>query len=1547
MPIFSADPSNIGDLLQIIRDGYEINLMAGEYKGPFTIEKAIAIRGSGADTVIFAADEPALIVKVPGVRIENLAIARTVGGDKGEVALFAEAGTSPILKGVTLTGKAENALSEGASWDIPAVLDFGEVECDRLVQRSWQLQIGAPCEIVSDLSWLHVQPNYLSPGLQNLEISLNSKDILPGTNLSRFIFLADSEEFREIEITAKIKQTSSSTANVGSQGSKEQELEELGSQNFGYRFVGENGINNLIGDVEGKAAIERYFDFGEKRDRAEELLDKILGQEPRLFYLRRRGKGQEIGEEKWELTIATDLHDAELPAILQEQEKTLSLVAVVSHNGEGGLRVLSARLLPQDKGKADGFSLLYSIRLLRDRQHRIGIPRSVISNITNLPFYEEHLPTEEQLKAWQTFLNIEERIAKERQFCVPFINHNYGAATRKITFEIDAAKANIDSSSGIFLRADNFWQRAAKARNEDIQLLEIAADANGEQIEYRLGSIEEIDRDKKIIRIRIDAEIVDRIIEGNYQIPKQGFLSFEAAGDLSQIKRKKKALDELKKGNAQNPYLGEFFFDAAKARPLQKNIKLKPEDLLLPSANPDQIAAVEAVLSADDLVLIQGPPGTGKTTVIAEICYQIALRGGRTLIASQANLAVDNALSRLIHNPVIRALRKGRAERVEEEGLPFLEEQVIGTWLKNTAEDCEKRLTKRKENVDFFRQLLASTEKFTSYLKAEEAIERNLRTWQNRLVRIDGEVKEVIRQKEEIKAQQTQLNSIVSDLDFLLESAESFNWEDAGVFYPFFELIDGLKKSAVAHNYLKEFKDNVQTALSLAKRLGLVYPSARQEFSLEFGAVFQLAYWLHKGVPSSVSEAGRGLAEAKSAIASINETQKAIQIYQQHAANVAQMQRNYQQMLAEQQNNQNRRFDEIWQQIIANIQLGSIKALLSQHGCLLSYNGETLQIGISSQGLLKLAQQKLPDIRVAIIKAFNQDLRVGLVVGTANSQSASTQLFNEDLANLKRQMSESQRQLENLRQQAETKARHCRSLLTELKQFEQLPDSLRAVIERCLQSTSISTVLEQLPTLSAQVSDWESGINKLTSLVSLLDPLVTLSNLKNNLNNHLSTLRKDYENANKKVKELQKQIDEIDTQIQQKPSENLISDRKWWESAWQAIPDRLKPPVPSTGLSDPTFLRTVKAQFDAWQKELEKEEAYLSRYENLVQDWIQKLRNPSVQDRSELRRTYIDNTNVIGITCVQAAGYSFAREFNNFDVVIIDEVSKCTPPELLIPALKGKKLVLIGDYRQLPPMLHENSIEEIAEEMGTTREEMAFLEQSLFKRQFEAANPSIKCKLNIQYRMHPIIMGAINQFYDDRLQCGIVDYDRQRAHNLNGKIIQQNHHLIWVKMPLEQGFEERQEGTSRVNIKEVDVIERLCQQMEEAWFIKVAAGNPRKEIGIITFYGAQLRLIEERINPKNFPSLQIRTGTVDRFQGMERAVVIVSMVRNNRKKDVGFAKKLERVNVAFSRAQELLIVVGCHSLFTQEARGVGSMYSNISDIVRRHGGLIDVSQIFD
>lgn len=123
---------------------------------------------------------------------------------------------------------------------------------------------------------------------------------------------------------------------------------------------------------------------------------------------------------------------------------------------------------------------------------------------------------------------------------------------------------------------------------------------------------------------------------------------------------------------------------------------------------------------------------------------------------------------------------------------------------------------------------------------------------------------------------------------------------------------------------------------------------------------------------------------------------------------------------------------------------------------------------------------------------------------------------------------------------------------------------------------------------------------------------------------------------------------------------------------------------------------------------------------------------------------------------------------------------------------------------------------------------------------------------------------------------------------------------------------------------------------------KVAAGAKQKEVGVITFYGAQAGLLDPLKN--KFDALKIRVGTVDRFQGMERAIVIVSMVRNNRDRKIGFAEKDERINVAFSRAQELLLIVGCHELFCVRARqeDAAERYSNVANVVRNRGDFIDI-----
>ena len=1432
------------------------------------------------------------------------------------------------------------------------------------------------------------------------------------------------------------------------------------SEDWGYVFVGST-IDSFIRHFEGEAAVEAYPEFSQRREYANKLMFECVGQKPCLFYVRRKGAGKEAGEEIWELTIATDQDDVQLPARLEKLGKTLSLLAAVSQDGGGGLRLLSAKLLQGVQGHADAFAVPCRLRLLPNHRHRIDIPKAALVRMAAMPVGGNHVPTEDQLKAWKAFLQIEENIAKARQFCVLFLDRNYGSGTRWITFEIDVASATLDGSSENGLEGENFWERVKRAKNEEVKLFETAPTVRNWRTSKQLGSIEEVDPKRCIIRVRLERDLAEYMASRRYDLPDRGFLFFEAAGDIQQIRRKKEALEQLKQGYTQNPYLGDFLFDASQARPIQKTFQLQPQDLLLPSANPGQKAAVETVLGSEDLVLIQGPPGTGKTTVIAEICYQVALRGGRTLIASQANLAVDNALSRLVHNPVIRAVRKGRAEKVGEEGQPFLEDNVISTWLQNTSTDCEKSLLKRQENVEVFRQLLIPLQRFTAYLKAEEEFQQKQKQLQKSQAIFEANCREQETVYQESVTQKSEVKSVVAGLDNLLDAAPNVNWEASEVA----NFLPRLKPYTKDNDLVQNFVANVSKAIKEATELGFVRPS--------YGA-FGLAVWLRETVATGLSEFRTASGFAEDAMTAMSEVAVSVQVYRQNSASLNQLQKDAQQFLSKQQSlkqtiqnceNRKREIDLIinavkeWKST-ANSRLDQVLNNCLQSGQVLTDAGvqlpsELRKIASSSNLPLVPAIYKvnridyLPDweklrkglsfeVESGFIDLQGKQYKFGhflyisltqtpvvlstgdrtqwqeiakkflnypqldinqrqlLVNNTEQFLSNMQQVYggswepnniestrnriaqelldsilknarqyvlpvktqtDQQLQHLQNQLNELQKtginqqqisaaqtQVEIARQETDIKLSRVIHLLQELTRQTNLPEQLRILAEQYLANQS--HIWEQPQQFSTLVHAWKSQRIGLETLIYSVEPFAVLEHIKNCLFEHLSNIEKENENAIIQLQESQIKLRELESQIQPQPAETLINERSWWQQTFeQAIPDKFKADIPATGLFTLEFLRKLGLQFDAWQRELEQEETYLNRYYNFVQDWIDKLRNPSEGDRNDLRRVYLDNSNVIGITCVQAANRGFSEEFKSFDVVIIDEVSKCTPPELLIPALKGKKLVMVGDHRQLPPMLDTSTLEEVAQEIGSTRKELEFLEESLFKSQFESANESIKQMLNTQYRMHPMIMGAINQFYDGKLECGILQPDTKRAHHLAGEVIQEHHHLLWVNMPRGDEFEELREGTSLSNIREIDVIESLCQQIESAWVSRVANGEPKKEIAVITFYGAQLRKIDERLKSELFPSLQIRTGTVDRFQGMERPVVIVSMVRNNDNRDVGFAKKPERVNVAFSRAQELLVIVGCHDLFTQQTGKVGSMYSEVANVVRSQGGFVDVSRV--
>lgn len=341
------------------------------------------------------------------------------------------------------------------------------------------------------------------------------------------------------------------------------------------------------------------------------------------------------------------------------------------------------------------------------------------------------------------------------------------------------------------------------------------------------------------------------------------------------------------------------------------------------------------------------------------------------------------------------------------------------------------------------------------------------------------------------------------------------------------------------------------------------------------------------------------------------------------------------------------------------------------------------------------------------------------------------------------------------------------------------------------------------------------------------------------------------------------------------------------------------------------------------------------KYADAVGSWKSELQEKDKHSRTEFSRLYKSNVNLVAATCSICGSRDFMWSYSDmfggsensdmyFDVVIMDEASKATPLEMAVPLVLGKKIIVIGDHKQLPPMMDENTIDSALEKIGKKDlAEKLRQTDSQFKRLFIAAakvRKTVVSTLDTQYRMHEQIMNTIKQFYQDELaetgglKCGIVDtmnipdlsHKGSRYHGISlNPIISPDTHAVWidVKTPetaLNPGF--KNEGELRA----IDLVLKALDQADGFKEFMDSQSKPEdKEIGIITFYSAQSREIKKKYKGRNY-----RMDVVDRFQGMERNIIIVSTVRSNAKNNIGFAKEIERINVAFSRARRLLIVVG-------------------------------------
>lgn len=287
-------------------------------------------------------------------------------------------------------------------------------------------------------------------------------------------------------------------------------------------------------------------------------------------------------------------------------------------------------------------------------------------------------------------------------------------------------------------------------------------------------------------------------------------------------------------------------------------------------------------------------------------------------------------------------------------------------------------------------------------------------------------------------------------------------------------------------------------------------------------------------------------------------------------------------------------------------------------------------------------------------------------------------------------------------------------------------------------------------------------------------------------------------------------------------------------------------------------------------------------------------------------------------TCQQSANRFLSPTMKGwdeeYDYVIIDEAARSNPLDILIPMSMGKKIILVGDHKQLPHILEPDVVKAVQKttQMNDAEE---ILKESLFMRLYNLVKaedmktkhkPERTAMLQEQYRMHPDICELVNVFYRDKDGNNGLESmctAEEKAHKLG---MYDNKALAWLDVPANDIFPFEGKGKSKSRPCEVQIIYKELS--------KIRAKDPDATIGIIAFYSSQVVLLREMVN-NNFPTdMKIQVGTVDAFQGKEFDFVLLSTVRSNDEKEnrqrVGFLNNENRLCVAFSRARKLLITVG-------------------------------------
>lgn len=322
----------------------------------------------------------------------------------------------------------------------------------------------------------------------------------------------------------------------------------------------------------------------------------------------------------------------------------------------------------------------------------------------------------------------------------------------------------------------------------------------------------------------------------------------------------------------------------------------------------------------------------------------------------------------------------------------------------------------------------------------------------------------------------------------------------------------------------------------------------------------------------------------------------------------------------------------------------------------------------------------------------------------------------------------------------------------------------------------------------------------------------------------------------------------------------------------------------------------------------------IQRALKLTNDWLSSLGAPGRNFEEFLAKT----RSVVSATCVGVGQTRIKIESQVFDWVIVDEAARCTPGELAVPIQMAKRVLLVGDHLQLLPMMDDQILSDLMEvEPDVAEEELV---RSDFERAFTSVyGQSIGVRLTEQYRMDSAICKMVSRcFYEEH---GIhLTTSPTRKSVLQPEDIG----IPWLSKPLvwvdagntHMNAEFKPEDdTTLQNSTEVDAVLAILEKLsaDKKLIDALRKLDDETPIGVICMYSGQKRQIELAWSRRPFdPRFKrlVRIDTVDSYQGKENAIVILSLVRSNPKGGTGHVGISNRCNVAVSRAQERLIVVG-------------------------------------